>query len=140
MRHQHIGHRLFVDRFEHKWIKPQLTRLADEARTGKDWLHEIKDNGYRMCARLDRGRGGRSTGDAQPWTVGSILRYPPLSMIQGCSRYGGSSSAAVLGSKMGGGTSNAALLSFVGRSSLVIREYAFMRPLPSRSSFAFGMV
>jgi hypothetical protein len=25
-----------------KWIKPQLTRLVDEAPTGKDWLHEIK--------------------------------------------------------------------------------------------------
>lgn len=68
----------------------------------------------------------------------SILRYPPRSMIHGCSRYGGSSSAAVLGSKMGGRTSNAALPSFVGRSSLVIREYAFMRPFPSRGSFAFG--
>ena len=70
--------------------------------------------------------------------LGSILRYPPLSMIHGCSRYGGSSSAAVLGSKMGCRTSNAALPSFVGRSSLVIREYAFMRPLPSRGSFASG--
>ena len=33
--------------------------------------------------------------------LGSILRYPPLSMIHGCSRYGGRSSAAVLGIKMG---------------------------------------
>src|ERR1044071_5184516 len=59
-------------------------------------------------------------------------------MIHGCSRYGGRSSAAVRGSKMGCRTSNAALPSFVGWSSLVIREYAFMRPLPSRGSFAFG--
>jgi bifunctional non-homologous end joining protein LigD len=35
------------------WIKPQLTRLADEAPTGKDWLHEIKYDGYRMHARID---------------------------------------------------------------------------------------
>ena len=33
-----------------KWIKPQLTRLLDEAPTGKDWLHEIKYDGYRMHA------------------------------------------------------------------------------------------
>ena len=33
--------------------------------------------------------------------LGSILRYPLLSMTQGWSRYGGSSSAAVLGSKTG---------------------------------------
>ena len=35
------------------WIKPQLTRLADEAPTGKEWLHEIKYYGYRMHARID---------------------------------------------------------------------------------------
>jgi ATP-dependent DNA ligase len=36
-----------------KWIEPQLTRLVDEAPTGKDWLHEIKYDGYRMHARID---------------------------------------------------------------------------------------
>jgi DNA ligase D-like protein (predicted ligase) len=36
-----------------KWIKPQLTRLADEAPAGNDWLHEIKYDGYRMHARVD---------------------------------------------------------------------------------------
>jgi ATP-dependent DNA ligase len=41
-----------------KWIKPQLTRLVDEAPTGKDWLHEIKYDGYRMHARID---GGQAT-------------------------------------------------------------------------------
>jgi bifunctional non-homologous end joining protein LigD len=35
-----------------KWIEPQLTRLVDEAPTGKDWLHEIKYDGYRMHARI----------------------------------------------------------------------------------------
>ena len=34
------------------WIKPQFTRL-DEAPTGKEWLHEIKYDGYRMHARID---------------------------------------------------------------------------------------
>jgi hypothetical protein len=38
-----------------KWIKPQLTRLVDEAPTGGGWLHEIKYDGYRMHARLDGG-------------------------------------------------------------------------------------
>jgi ATP-dependent DNA ligase len=36
-----------------KWIKPQLTRLVDEAPTGHSWLHEIKYDGYRMYARID---------------------------------------------------------------------------------------
>jgi hypothetical protein len=35
-----------------KWIKPQLTRLADEAPAGDGWLHEIKYDGYRMHARI----------------------------------------------------------------------------------------
>ena len=36
-----------------KWIKPQLTRLVDDAPMGKDLLHEIKYDGYRMHARID---------------------------------------------------------------------------------------
>ena len=35
------------------WIKPQLTRLDEEAPQGTDWLHEIKYDGYRMHARID---------------------------------------------------------------------------------------
>ena len=38
------------------WIKPQLTRLADEAPDGPEWLHEIKYDGYRMHARIDGGK------------------------------------------------------------------------------------
>jgi bifunctional non-homologous end joining protein LigD len=38
-----------------KWIKPQLTRLVDEAPAGEGWLHEIKYDGYRMHARIDGG-------------------------------------------------------------------------------------
>ena len=34
-----------------KWIKPQLTRLVEEAPSGDAWLHEIKFDGYRMHAR-----------------------------------------------------------------------------------------
>src|SRR5688572_6385321 len=36
-----------------KWIKPQLTRLVDEAPSGHGWLHEIKCDGYRMHARIE---------------------------------------------------------------------------------------
>ena len=37
------------------WVKPQLTKLVDDPPDGPDWLHEIKFDGYRMHARLDRG-------------------------------------------------------------------------------------
>jgi hypothetical protein len=36
-------------------IPPQLTQLVDAAPDGDQWLHEIKYDGYRMMARLDRG-------------------------------------------------------------------------------------
>ena len=36
-----------------RWIKPQLTRLVEDAPAGPDWLHEIKYDGYRMHARID---------------------------------------------------------------------------------------
>ena len=37
------------------WISPQLTQLVDAAPDGDQWLHELKYDGYRMHARLDRG-------------------------------------------------------------------------------------
>ena len=37
-------------------IKPQPTRLVDEAPTGGDFLDEIKYDGYRMHARTDGGQ------------------------------------------------------------------------------------
>ena len=37
-----------------EWIRPQLTALVDEAPEGSAWLHEIKFDGYRMHARLER--------------------------------------------------------------------------------------
>src|SRR5215469_11702409 len=38
-----------------QWIRPQLTQLVDAAPDGAAWRHEIKFDGYRMHARLDRG-------------------------------------------------------------------------------------
>src|SRR5271156_3389689 len=37
-----------------QWIPPQLTQLVEAAPDGDQWLHEIKFDGYRMHARLDR--------------------------------------------------------------------------------------
>jgi bifunctional non-homologous end joining protein LigD len=37
-----------------EWVAPQLRQLVDTAPDGDDWLHEIKYDGYRMHARLDR--------------------------------------------------------------------------------------
>ena len=37
-----------------RWVKPQLTRLVDEAPAGSGWLHEIKYDD--QCAAVARGR------------------------------------------------------------------------------------
>src|SRR5215467_11796169 len=55
-----------------KWIEPQLTRVVDEAPAGNDWLHEIKYDGYRMHARLDRGKVQLLTRTGLDWS----RRYP----------------------------------------------------------------
>ena len=39
-----------------KGIRPQLTRLVEEAPAGDGWLHEIKYDGYRMHAGIDGGQ------------------------------------------------------------------------------------
>jgi len=50
------------------WIKPQLTRLVDQAPDGPEWLHEFKFDGYRMHARLDRGAVRLLTRTGLDWT------------------------------------------------------------------------
>jgi DNA ligase D-like protein (predicted ligase) len=57
-----------------EWILPQLTQLVDAAPEGDDWLHEIKFDGYRMHARLDRGAVKLLTRTGLDWTH----KYPPI--------------------------------------------------------------
>ena len=65
------------------WIKPQLTRLVDQAPEGPEWLHEIKFDGYRMHARLDRGTVRLLTRTGLDWTskysviVAALAKLPP---------------------------------------------------------------
>jgi DNA ligase D-like protein (predicted ligase) len=56
------------------WVKPQLTKLVDEPPQGSDWLHEIKFDGYRMHARLDRGAVRLLTRTGLDWTH----KYPAI--------------------------------------------------------------
>jgi bifunctional non-homologous end joining protein LigD len=51
-----------------KWIKPQLTRLVDEAPMGKEWLHELKYDGYRMHARITGGSARLLTRTGLDWS------------------------------------------------------------------------
>src|SRR5271165_1307275 len=57
-----------------EWIRPQLTELVDAAPEGDQWLHEIKYDGYRMHARLDRGAVRLLTRTGLDWTH----KYPAI--------------------------------------------------------------
>jgi len=51
-----------------RWIRPQLTQLVDQAPEGGQWLHEIKFDGYRVHARLDRRAVKLLTRTGLDWT------------------------------------------------------------------------
>jgi len=56
------------------WIKPQLSKLVDQPPDGPEWLHEIKFDGYRMHALLDRGAVRLLTRTGLDWTP----KYPAI--------------------------------------------------------------
>jgi bifunctional non-homologous end joining protein LigD len=56
------------------WLKPQLTKLVDQPPEGPEWLHEIKYDGYRVHARLDRGTARLLTRTGLDWTH----KYPAI--------------------------------------------------------------
>ena len=55
-------------------IKPQLATLATSVPSEGEWLFEIKFDGYRLMARLDRGRVGLITRGGHDWQA----RMPAL--------------------------------------------------------------
>jgi ATP-dependent DNA ligase len=69
------------------WIKPQLTRLVDEAPTGKDWLHEIKYDGYRMHARLDSGQIQLLTRTGLDWSKRYLYTVEALRSLSAKTAY-----------------------------------------------------
>jgi bifunctional non-homologous end joining protein LigD len=57
-----------------QWVRPQLTQLVDAAPDGDQWLHEIKYDGFRMHAGLDRGEVRLLTRNGLNWTA----KYPQI--------------------------------------------------------------
>ena len=70
-----------------KWIKPQLTQLVDAAPEGDQWLHEIKFDGYRMHARLDRGSVKLLTRTGLDWTHKYSAVAKAVSSLDACQAY-----------------------------------------------------
>jgi len=56
------------------FVPPSLATLHDDAPRGKAWLHEIKFDGYRIEARLDRGKVRLLTRKGLDWTA----RFQPV--------------------------------------------------------------
>jgi DNA ligase D-like protein (predicted ligase) len=56
------------------WVKPQLCQLVKQAPSGDEWSHELKFDGYRMHARLDRGDIRLLTRTGLDWTS----KYPAI--------------------------------------------------------------
>jgi len=50
------------------WIKPQRCQLVKEAPSGDNWAHELKFDGYRMHARIDRAEVRLLTRTGLDWT------------------------------------------------------------------------
>ncbi len=53
---------------------PSLLRLSDKPPTGGSWVHEIKFDGYRLLARIDRGHAKLKTRSGLDWTS----KFPSL--------------------------------------------------------------
>jgi len=50
------------------FVEPQLATLTDHAPDGSEWLHEMKLDGYRLVARVEKGRAKLITRNQQDWT------------------------------------------------------------------------
>ena len=58
------AHRAGLPRF----VSPSLATLSDKAPDGGNWVHEIKFDGYRIQARIDRGKVKLFTRKGLDWT------------------------------------------------------------------------
>jgi bifunctional non-homologous end joining protein LigD len=57
-----------------RWTPPQLCQMVEVAPSGPQWVHEIKLDGYRMGARIERGRVQLLTRTGLDWTD----KYPAV--------------------------------------------------------------
>jgi bifunctional non-homologous end joining protein LigD len=70
------------------FIKPQLATLKAKAPSGDQWLHEIKFDGYRVQAHLDKGRKRIFTRNGLDWTkrfsvIAGALDIPGQAILDG---------------------------------------------------------
>ena len=51
-----------------KFVQPQLATLVERPPDGDSWLHELKHDGYRILARVERRRAELFSRNARDWT------------------------------------------------------------------------
>jgi bifunctional non-homologous end joining protein LigD len=65
-----------------RWIPPQLCQPVEIARSGPQWLHEIKLDGFRVSARVEGGRAqlltrtGLDWSDKYPSVIATLAKLP----------------------------------------------------------------
>ncbi|MGH6927393.1 MAG: DNA ligase D, partial [Dongiaceae bacterium] len=57
-----------------RFVDPSLPSAVEKAPSGKDWVHEIKYDGYRVQIRIDSGKGALLTRTGLDWTE----RFPRI--------------------------------------------------------------
>ena len=62
-----------------QWIEPELCKLVTRIPAGDNWAHEIKFDGFRMHARIVKGRAALLTRNGLDWTV----KYPDIAAAIG---------------------------------------------------------
>ena len=70
-----------------QWIPPQLTQLVETAPSGPQWLHEIKLDGFRMAARIERGRAKLLTRTGLDWSDKYPAMQTPLAAVRAKTAY-----------------------------------------------------
>lgn len=63
-------------------MKPQLATLSETAPKGKDWLHEVKWDGYRTLTRIENGKVQLFSRNAHDWTHRYEIFLPVLESLK----------------------------------------------------------
>ncbi len=64
-----------------EFVEPQLATLESAAPTGEGWLHEVKFDGYRMEARLEKGRVTWISRNGLDWTSRFASLSPAIASL-----------------------------------------------------------